>query len=69
MTLMKPFLIVLTILMLMIGTFFLILYFINAKKYNKENEKEVLNQKLNLYLAILILIGAVVVGTFIVMIY
>lgn len=69
MTLMKPFLIVLTILMLMIGTFFLILYFINAKKYNKENEKEVLNQKLNLYLAILILVGAVVIGTFIVMIY
>lgn len=69
MTLMRPFLIGLSILMLVIGGTFLTLYLIGRKKLMKPTEEQIRNQKLNLYLSMLILAGAILVGICIFLIY
>lgn len=69
MTLIKPVLIGLFLFMLLVGGVFLVLYFKNKKTINMKNEKEVRNQQLNLYLSILILVGALLVGSFLFIIY
>lgn len=49
-------------LMAIIGIVMLALYFMNKNKINKEEDKEVVNQKLNLYVSIICLVGAIVIG-------
>lgn len=55
--------------MLVVGLTFLILFLVNRKKVEATDDEGMRNQKLNLYLAILILIGAVLVGACIFLIY
>lgn len=69
MTLMKPFLIGLTVVLLLLGIAFLVNYLLRNKKIDKTNPKAVRNQKLNLYLSIYLFIGTIIVGCFIFLIY
>ena len=69
MTLMKPFLIILSAILLFSGIIFLAVYLSKRKKIDKDKPKAVRNQQLNLYLAIYLLVGSLIVGSFIFIIY
>ena len=69
MTLMKPFLIILSAILLFSGIIFLAVYLSKRKKIDKDKPKAVRNRQLNLYLAIYLLVGSLIVGSFIFIIY
>ena len=69
MTLMKPFLIILSAILLFSGIIFLAVYLSKRKKIDEDKPKAVRNQQLNLYLAIYSLVGSLIVGSFIFIIY
>ncbi len=69
MTLMKPFLIILSAILLFSGIIFLAVYLSKRKKIDEDKPKAVRNQQLNLYLAIYLLVGSLIVGSFIFIIY
>ncbi len=52
-------------LMVIVGVVMLAQYFMNKNSINKENNKEVINLKLNLYVAIICLVGALFIGVLI----
>lgn len=49
-------------LMAIIGVVMLALFFMNKNKVNKDNNKEVINLKLYLYVSIICLVGALFIG-------
>ena len=51
--------------MFIVGVIMLAQYFMNKNSVNKENNKEVINQKLNLYVAIICFVGAIFIGVLI----
>ncbi len=69
MTLMNKFLIGLTLVLFILGIIFFTMYLTNRKKVDPENKKQVRNQKLNFYLALYLLIGSLVVGLFLFIIF
>ena len=69
MTLMNKFLIGLTLVLLILGIIFFTMYLTNRKTVDPENKKQVRNQKLNFYLALYLLIGSLVVGLFLFIIF
>ena len=65
MLLMQIVMLITVTLMFIVGVVMLAQYFMNKNSVNKENNKEVINQKLNLYVAIICFVGAIFIGVLI----
>ena len=65
MLLMQIVMLITVTLMFIIGVVMLTLFFINKNTVNKENNKEVVNLKLYLYVSIICFIGSIFIGVLI----
>ena len=62
MLLMQVVMLITVTIMFVIGMVMMVLFLAYKDKVNKENDKEVVNQKLNLFVSIICLVGALVIG-------
>ncbi len=62
MLLMQVVMLITVTIMFVIGMVMMVLFLANKDKVNKENDKEVVNQRLNLFVSIICLVGALVIG-------
>lgn len=65
MLLMQIVMLVTVTLMVIVGIVMLTLFFMNKNSIDKSNNKEVINLRLNLYVAIICFVGAILIGVLI----